>query len=159
MYSNINKNNDRGWMLFERFKMNLYDNHNKKEYMISEDDMDEYDEEEKLDKPKRSSFRERRERRKRRTQIVNLREYLHATNGVLYESKKVFISAFKFMKEQVWCYLKKLKLHNTVKSIQDIEWIITVPAIWDDIAKNKMREWAIDAGLADETIHDHIKIV
>ena len=49
--------------------------------------------------------------------------------------KKVFISAFKFMKEQVWYYLKKLKLHNTVKTIQDIQWIITVPAIWDDIAK------------------------
>ena len=38
MYSNINKHNDQGWMLFERFKMNLYENHNKNALDILNDE-------------------------------------------------------------------------------------------------------------------------
>ncbi len=34
-----------------------------------------------------------------------------------------------------------------------------MPAIWDDIAKNKMREWAVESELCDENIPNHIKIV
>eukprot|EP01083_Nonionella_stella_P014674 41200_1 len=90
---------------------------------------------------------------------MNLKQHITATNGTAFESQRVFVSVFQFMKEQVWYYLKKLKLHHTVKSIQDIQWIITVPAIMDDVAKNKMREWAFEAGLADEMIPNHIKIV
>ncbi len=51
MYSNNNQN----WMLFERFKMNLYSSNNK------------------------------------------IKEYLTTTNGILFESKKVFIQAFKYI--------------------------------------------------------------
>ena len=40
-----------------------------------------------------------------------------------------------------------------------IQWIVTVPAIWNDEAKHTMKEWAIKAGLVDENIPNQCKIV
>ena len=37
--------------------------------------------------------------------------------------------------------------------------IITVPAIWNDDAKNKMKEWIIKAGLVNKNIKNQCKIV
>ena len=41
----------------------------------------------------------------------------------------------------------------------NIQWIITVPAIWNDEAKNKMKEWATKAGLVDDELNNGCKIV
>ena len=91
---------EREWMLFERFKMNLYETkRTKKSTKIKWDDADDFDEEEKLDKPQKQPLTLRPRRRRRET--ANLRKHLSADNGALYESEKVFVCCFKFLKEEV----------------------------------------------------------
>ena len=41
----------------------------------------------------------------------------------------------------------------------EIQWILTVPAIWSESAKNKMKDWIIKAGLVDATIKNQCIIV
>ena len=42
---------------------------------------------------------------------------------------------------------------------EEIQWIVTVPAIWNDDAKRKMKEWIIKAGLVDPSIDNQCRIV
>jgi len=74
-----------------------------------------------------------------------------------YETQKVFIAALKFMKDQIFNVFQKKKVK--INGIQDIQWILTVPAIWSDRAKHKMEAWAQRAGLIDRNIFNHLRIV
>ena len=60
------------------------------------------------------------------------------------------------LQKETSSFLRKKRIR--VKK-SDKQWIITVPAIWNDSAKNKMKQWVIKAGLVDETIMDQCKIV
>ena len=82
-------------------------------------------------------------------------------NGKQMDASIVFIEAFKYIKKIV---MKRLTRNANekgsrsilkIKDIYDIQWIVTVPAIWDDIAKNKMITWIQMAGLTDKNIQDH----
>ena len=81
---------------------------------------------------------------------------LEATNGVKYSAEAVFIEAFKHLHNETkqWLKKKKIKIND-----EEIGWIITVPAIWNDEAKDKMKHWAIKSGLINESIHNQCKIV
>ncbi|ETO11020.1 hypothetical protein RFI_26357 [Reticulomyxa filosa] len=46
-----------------------------------------------------------------------------------------------------------------VEKIEDVQWVVTVPAIWSNTAKNKMREAALRAGLIKRDIFNHLKII
>ena len=64
-------------------------------------------------------------------------------NGKEMLAKTVFSSSI--------CYLKELLLEVLVKrattlKLEDIHWVLTVPAIWSDAAKQFMREAAIEVG-------------
>lgn len=50
----------------------------------------------------------------------------------------VFSAAIKYMKD---CLLKELKEQNdeNAEEAESIRWVLTVPAIWDDTAKQFMR--------------------
>ena len=97
-------------------------------------------------------------------QKVSIKDVLQASapNGRTIKSSTVFIAAFKHLQKEAKKYLKKAKVTKKIfKNCQDsdIQWIITVPAIWNDAAKLQMRQWTIDAGLVDPNIHDQCKIV
>eukprot|EP01083_Nonionella_stella_P028421 78252_1 len=81
---------------------------------------------------------------------ISIKKELIAMNGKKYPSEKVFVEALKYLKSEAQKYFRKLKI-GKIKDSQ-IQWILTVPAIWNDAAKNQMREWATIAGLINKTI-------
>eukprot|EP01084_Bolivina_argentea_P079170 143651_1 len=62
------------------------------------------------------------------------------------------------MKRKIMDTFQQKKLY-IVKNIDDIQWILTVPAIWSDRAKYKMEYWAQKAGLISKKIFNHLRIV
>merc|ERR1712154_185935 len=88
---------------------------------------------------------------------INIKKELIAMNGKSYPSQKVFVEALKYLKTEAQKYFRKLKVGKPKDS--EIQWILTVPAIWNDYAKNQMREWAISAGLVHRDIENQLKIV
>ena len=88
-----------------------------------------------------------------------LRDKLTAMNGYEIESEIVFIEAFKHLKAEVFKNLKKIikksKMDIVINDVKDIQWIVTIPAIWDDVAKNKMKIWIEKAGLTHKYINNH----
>lgn len=52
----------------------------------------------------------------------------------------VFSAAIKFLRDHLLEHLEERALGRV--SWTDIQWVITVPAIWDDAAKQFMREAA-----------------
>ena len=77
------------------------------------------------------------------------------------EASFVFIESFKRIKIMVFNDIKqhaKTKCDVEINNIYDIQWIVTVPAIWDENAKNKMITWIEKAGLINENITDHCLI-
>ena len=134
----VQAQNKDGWKLFERFKMNLYSDPNWERSEII---------------PKSKQLNK-----------VDLEEMLIPTNGGdPYPSKHVFIAELQKLRKNAMDYLKmnfkqkkKLKFAYTD---DDIQWILTVPAIWSDRAKEKMKLWAIEAQLININIKDQLKIV
>eukprot|EP01084_Bolivina_argentea_P020120 37435_1 len=86
---------------------------------------------------------------------VNIEDELIATNGKKYPSEKVFIAAFQHLQKEtkVWIQKKRFQVKDN-----EIQWIITVPTIWNDEAKHKMKQWAIKSGLIDANIPNQCKI-
>eukprot|EP01084_Bolivina_argentea_P248128 415034_1 len=99
------------WMLFQGFKMSLYENNGThQEYKTENDD-------------------------ENRDVKIGIKQELTAANGKKMKSSIVFIAAFKYLQTLAKTYLKKKRIKNIKDS--DIQWIITVPAIWNDNAKIK----------------------
>lgn len=72
--------------------------------------------------------------------------------GKSMEAIKVFSLVIKFLKEQLINKIKdRLKNKNDV-NVDDLYFVLTVPAIWDDPAKQFMREAAETAGIAKEKL-------
>eukprot|EP01083_Nonionella_stella_P081209 223580_1 len=117
------------WMLFERFKMSLYENES---YCTRGHTPHE---------PKR----------------INIANELIAANGQKCSADFVFISAFKYILSEALEFMKKKKIKHVQQD--EIAWIITVPSIWNDAAKHKMKQWAIAAGLVNTNIPNQCKIV
>eukprot|EP01084_Bolivina_argentea_P084108 152205_1 len=93
---------------------------------------------------------------------VVIKDTLTATNGKTVKASIVFVAVFKHLHKQAKNYLKRNRLsRNLFKELtdKDWQWIITVPAIWNDASKYKMRQWAIDAGLIDPGVEGQCKIV
>eukprot|EP01083_Nonionella_stella_P165515 550829_1 len=87
---------------------------------------------------------------------VGIRSELTADNGRKYPSELVFIEAFKYIQKEARTFLRKKKIRANKEEIQ---WILTVPAIWSDKAKYMMRQWIIKAGLVDVKDKTQCKIV
>eukprot|EP01084_Bolivina_argentea_P204172 348629_1 len=82
---------------------------------------------------------------------------VRATNGKTLPTHEVFIALFKYLKEKkikTWLRKEGYKLKH-----DEIEWIISVPAIWNDNAKHKMKTYAVEAGLVNEKLANQCKIV
>ena len=59
-------------------------------------------------------------------------------------AKTVFRECIKHLKEQL---LHALEKKATTFTLDDIHWVLTVPAIWSDAAKQFMRESAAEVSL------------
>eukprot|EP00794_Sanderia_malayensis_P005264 gene5264-5930_t len=71
---------------------------------------------------------------------------IKAANGKPYPAVKVFAHALRFFKEHV---LAELSDQSTARILEeDITWVLTVPAIWRQPAKQFMRTAAHEAGIA-----------
>ena len=55
------------------------------------------------------------------------------------EALKVFSSAIEYLKNHV---LRACRAKTSGIEEEDIHWVLTIPAIWDDVAKKFMREAA-----------------
>eukprot|EP01084_Bolivina_argentea_P185288 319533_1 len=136
VYSQLDAETQQKWLLFERFKMALYEN-------INEEDNDEECDE--------------KQSQKKRGNKISIKKELTAMNGKKFPSEKVFVEALKYLKSEAQKYFRKLKI-GKVRDME-IQWILTVPAIWNDYAENQMREWAIAASLIDKNIENQLMIV
>lgn len=61
--------------------------------------------------------------------------------GKLMPALTVFSESIRYMKE---ISLEEFRRQNTDIELDDIKWIITVPAIWSDPAKYFMRSAAVE---------------
>eukprot|EP01084_Bolivina_argentea_P246975 413240_1 len=79
--------------------------------------------------------------------------YLKTMNGIKCKPDIVFPSAFKHLQKIAVEYMNQI---TNNKQIQDdeIQWIFTVPEIWSEKEKYKMKTWIVMAGLIDENIQD-----
>lgn len=64
---------------------------------------------------------------------------LKAANGKEMTAMKVFTSSIKFLKDDL---LKLCETRGADINMSDIRWVLTVPTIWNDRAKQFMRECA-----------------
>lgn len=87
---------------------------------------------------------------------MDIQDELIAADGTRYPSDKVFIAALKHLQRESEKFLRKKKIRAQK---HEIGWIITVPAIWSDSAKYKMKKWVIKAGLAEERVPNQCRIV
>ncbi len=85
-------------------------------------------------------------------------------------SEIVFVACLKWLKDEANKFIHtlkrkpKFKKKNFTVSENEIKWILTVPAIWSEKAKQKMKDWAIKAELIksendNEYVDGQFKIV
>ena len=75
-------------------------------------------------------------------QGLNHETMLTAANGEKFPAKKVFSYSLQFFREHA---LRELSDQSGVKIMSDdVKWVITVPAIWKQPAKQFMREAAYE---------------
>ena len=73
--------------------------------------------------------------------VVNRQLLLQAANGKHMSGIEVFSAAIKFLKKH---FLENIKNRNARSNVtvDRVRWVLTVPAIWNDAAKQFMRESA-----------------
>ena len=72
---------------------------------------------------------------------------IKAANGKLVKAKTVFAHAIKFMKDEAIKLISDETGDEQFKA-DDIQWVLTVPAIWTPRAKQFMREAAYEVRFA-----------
>ena len=68
---------------------------------------------------------------------------LEATNGRRVLASTVFAHALKFFRDTCLKELSDMAISEEVVTAADVQWVITVPAIWRQSAKQFMRYAAI----------------
>lgn len=76
---------------------------------------------------------------------------LKAANGKYIKAVTVFAHALKFFKDHV---IEELTDQSATRILEDdIQWVITVPAIWNAPAKQFMRAAAYEVGIGSKFTH------
>ena len=134
----IDLTNVNDWMLFEKYKMSLY-----------------------TEPEWKKEIKDKSQVLKR----VDFVEKISANNqmGKTIETEKIFVAQLKYLFQEAMKFmLEEFKKKRKIKfKSNQIQWILTVPAIWNDAAKSKMKQWARKAGLVkpDNDDPDVLKIV
>ena len=76
-------------------------------------------------------------------QDVNVTTTIKAANGKSFKALKVFTHSIKFMKDEAVSILAS-ETGDRDFNVLDIQWVLTVPAIWTPRAKQFMREAAYE---------------
>ncbi|PFX19316.1 Heat shock 70 kDa protein 12A [Stylophora pistillata] len=69
-----------------------------------------------------------------------------AENGKLLKAKQLFAHCIRFLKEEALEGIRE-RTGDEVYGAEEIQWVLTVPAIWTLKARQFMREAAYEAGL------------
>uniref|UniRef100_A0A8C6WXU3 Uncharacterized protein n=1 Tax=Neogobius melanostomus TaxID=47308 RepID=A0A8C6WXU3_9GOBI len=78
--------------------------------------------------------------------------------STLIHALKVFSAALNFLKEDALKTIRQNTLQRVNYVASDFTWVLTVPAIWDDSARQFMREAAVQAGLVSSFTEDTLVI-
>ena len=74
---------------------------------------------------------------------LNLDTKIEAANGQSLPAKTVFAHSIKFLREEAVNIIRQETGDDSFKA-EDIQWVLTVPAIWSPRAKQFMREAAYE---------------
>ena len=77
------------------------------------------------------------------SQTLNSRTTIKAANGQSVEAKKVVVHSIRFLKEEAIKVIRQ-RTGDDHFNANDIQWVLTVPAIWTPRAKQFMREAAYE---------------
>ena len=77
------------------------------------------------------------------SQTVNVHTSIKAANGQRVKALDVFSHSIKFLKNEALKVICE-RTGDTFFSVSDIQWVLTVPAIWTPVAKQFMREAAYE---------------
>lgn len=157
-----------GWKLFERFKMSLFGMLCARiiitQYMYQTNCLYALINQNIIETPTwKSDLKTVQQQIKKVDLMVNT--IPSSNDPKLYElSETVFMAQLRFLKEQAAAFMKKnfkrkRKIKYDEKTFTDVQWILTVPAIWSDKAKQQMKDWAIKAELITGNIKNQLKIV
>lgn len=73
---------------------------------------------------------------------------IRAANGETVKAKKVFAHSIRFLKDEAIKVIRQ-RTGDDNYNTDDIQWVLTVPAIWTPKAKQFMREAAYEVGSTD----------
>ena len=76
-------------------------------------------------------------------QSLDLDTEIEAANGHSLQSKTVFAHSIKFLKDKA-VHIIREKTEDDSFKVEDIQWVLTVPAIWNPKAKQFMRKAAYE---------------
>ncbi|CAF1449302.1 unnamed protein product [Rotaria sordida] len=109
-----------------------------------------------LDEAKRWLFFEKFKMHLHHTQDLNTQTLITASNGRKVPALTIFTYALQYFKEHA---LRELTDQSGTRFVnEDVRWVITVPAIWKQSAKQFMREAAYQAGIASREFPDQLLI-
>ncbi|CAF2048753.1 unnamed protein product [Rotaria magnacalcarata] len=109
-----------------------------------------------LDEAKRWLFFEKFKMHLHHTQDLNTQTLIPASNGRKVPALTIFTYALQYFKEHA---LRELSDQSGTRFVnEDVRWVITVPAIWKQAAKQFMREAAYQAGIASREFPDQLLI-
>ena len=74
----------------------------------------------------------------------HFKKHLKATNGKRIKTEYVFVHALTHIAKRAMETIREKEGKKDI-TFDDVQWTLTVPAIYTDIAKQKMREWMIKA--------------
>ena len=77
------------------------------------------------------------------SQTINTETSIKAANGRLVKAKTVFAHSIRYLKEEAINVICQRTGDDYFK-VNDIQWVLTVPAIWTPRAKQFMREAAYE---------------
>eukprot|EP01083_Nonionella_stella_P018204 50834_1 len=143
IYSSLSGAEKNKWKFFDKFKMELYGA-----------DVDEKRDSAESNTRKKKKFK----KNSKSSKSCKLEEmYLTSMNGQTCPASIVFVKAFQHLQKIAMEYIHKIT--KDVINPDEIQWLVTVPAIWSERAKSKMETWIINAELVDPMIKDQCLIV
>ena len=86
----------------------------------------------------------------------DIEEHLTAANGTKFPSELIWIEVFKHIQHKL---VERWIQNRKIAGGGEIQWIISVPPMWSDKAKSKMKQWAIRAGLVKRNLPNQCHIV
>ncbi len=106
--------------------------------------------------------REENEEKHVRKTGIRIRRTVASVCGKEIDARKVFVEALSYIRS---CSIRAInrKLGSNVLCTRgDVQWVLTVPGIWSNKAKQLMRKWAMEAKLTyghERRIPNHLIIV